>query len=618
MKKSILLMILMVLALSFTAASAATNYRYWDCDGSTDWFDPNNWDKPYSTEVGYVNTAIIKSSDCDPVLPTGVTTEVYREVRFGYNDGGDGSGLTVTGGTLLVDRLYTANGYLNIGTENGGTAYLDISAGHIWAMQMGCPGRGYAEGYISGGTLHLDRIRMGHGAGHSGGFINMTGGTLAMTDNPAYTQYITIGYQTGGYTAFNLSGGTINLNTITIAWYEDGEFNINGGTINATNDPDKSCYIRISANSDSMDGDGTLNMTAGTVTVNGSGLIVGHSGPGSATMNMSGGDLYCTNLYVGYTDPEGGDDCVTDPTLNMSGGTIEVNYDNSGGFLSMKTADGLNPIIDMSGGEIVWNNYPLNGTIEGYIASGNIIAYSGSGRAKFDGVDTITADDTAHTPNPWLDEDFVSVLPGLVSWVNPFEGQSVGVSVWLDTDPAMATATNVATGTDITSASLSLLPNTTYYWRVDTTSPTATTGEVWSFTTSPEGAYNHVPTSGTPDILKAQVLSWDMAGDYDTVDIYIGETEAGMILVNSQGASDTDYHYGALEYGKQYFWRVDGVKNSVATTGITVDFTMVDPQCSIDETQGDLNGDCVVDLNDFATISTGWMDCGWSIPEACE
>ena len=141
---------------------------------------------------------------------------------------------------------------------------------------------------------------------------------------------------------------------------------------------------------------------------------------------------------------------------------------------------------------------------------------------------------------------------------------------------------------------------------------------VWSFTTNAMGAQDAVsPFDGETGILKSQVLEWTFVGSYDTVNINIGETEATMVQVGSQSATDTDFFYDSLEYSKVYYWKIDAVTGANVTPGPVWRFYTVTPQCQYGAVDGDLNGDCHVTLEDFALMTVNWLGCGWDITEAC-
>ncbi len=608
------LMVMLLASFSLCSLlSAATNYITWQGYVDQDWNNAANWDNyVFDTDPNNPNFINVYNSSNDPIADGTVAPPEFTELKLGLGYDGvnatsDLVGLTVNGAHLdMMRKEDGASGYFNVGHFGGTNTYLDFNSGLLEVMMLSAPRYGYAEVNMTGGEMKLDLIRMGGFSGHGGGVFNMTGGTITLDDYAPYTQYLGIGYVDGGLCTFNISGSSvINANGIYIGMNGDAVMNIDGGTI----------HTSIAFRSSNTNSISTINMTAGQVTADGIGVYIGYGGTPS-TMNMSGGQVDCTIFNVGRNNIGNESNLV-----NLSGGVITAAYDNSNvEALQFNLAEGAANKLNLCGGTFIWKNYAtssFSGYIEDHIAAGRIVAYGGSGRvSNING--TLTAEETSHNPTPGLDEQIVSPAVGGLSWENPYAGQSVNVKVWFGTDETMASATMIASGTDITSATLPLLsPETTYYWRVDTDSPLATTGEIWSFTTNIMGTQNPAPADEATGILKSQVLSWDMAGTFDTVNVYIGTVSTSLALVHSQSASDLDYHYDALGYGNTYYWRVDSVVGGATTTGLIWSFDMIDPTCEIDAEDGDINGDCVIDMNDFATISAYWLYCGWDVSEAC-
>jgi hypothetical protein len=106
-----------------------------------------------------------------------------------------------------------------------------------------------------------------------------------------------------------------------------------------------------------------------------------------------------------------------------------------------------------------------------------------------------------------------------------------------------------------------LVPDTTYYWRIDEVEADGTTihtGNVWSFTLPPRTAYDPDPADGTEFVDPNAQLSWTAGFDAKLHTVYLGDNFDD---VNSAAGGSlrggTTYSPGTLELEKVYYWRVD-------------------------------------------------------------
>ena len=98
---------------------------------------------------------------------------------------------------------------------------------------------------------------------------------------------------------------------------------------------------------------------------------------------------------------------------------------------------------------------------------------------------------------------------------------------------------------------------TTYYWRVDEISGgSATTGDVWSFTTEPGRATNPNPANGATIVALDADLSWSAGVGAETHDVYMG-TDPGSLILEDSGLTSPSYDPGPLESGTVYYWRIN-------------------------------------------------------------
>jgi hypothetical protein len=184
--------------------------------------------------------------------------------------------------------------------------------------------------------------------------------------------------------------------------------------------------------------------------------------------------------------------------------------------------------------------------------------------------------------------------PIYLSWSqdgDPDPGDTVTYDIYFGTVSAAITKVgdNVMAPYDITAAIGTALDfNTTYYWRIDVSDDDAniTTGPEWSFTTYaqnfPYPPYLPNPVDGAvnqgianaPGSINPITLSWMQDGDPDpadtvTQDIYFGDTSGSLVKVGDNVTSPFDVVAALgnnLQYGTEYFWRVEVTDNTSNTT----------------------------------------------------
>ncbi|AQT68934.1 hypothetical protein STSP2_02111 [Anaerohalosphaera lusitana] len=128
-------------------------------------------------------------------------------------------------------------------------------------------------------------------------------------------------------------------------------------------------------------------------------------------------------------------------------------------------------------------------------------------------------------------------------------------------------------------------------------------------------AYGPAPANGQQGIAINASLTWNAGKDALSHDVYFG-TDPNMAFQGNQ--TSTTFDPGTLEWGTTYYWRVDEI-DSLGNTlqGKTWTFTTIVPQCD-PPLPGDLDGNCYVDLRDFAAMAENWLNCNLIPQEACE
>ena len=243
----------------------------------------------------------------------------------------------------------------------------------------------------------------------------------------------------------------------------------------------------------------TLDMTGGTLATR-RWFIMGYYGINSGTFTISGGTVNASgNLFVGFYGTG---------ILNISGGTITVGStfgvaQQAGGTGNVHldsgtiSCGGLNITsggrMDITAGQLIVNG-DARTVINGYIGSGWITAYDGSGTINVDynvinpGKTTVTATTVAPVkatnPNP-ADGAIAASVNSTLSWAAGSGATSHDV-YFGTTSPG----TFRGNQTTITFSPGTLARNTIYYWRIDEKNANGTTtGDIWSFTTVPADDY---------------------------------------------------------------------------------------------------------------------------------
>ncbi len=204
-----------------------------------------------------------------------------------------------------------------------------------------------------------------------------------------------------------------------------------------------------------------------------------------------------------------------------------------------------------------------------------------------------------YNPNPVHGADNVSLDPGLTwSCFDP-DADPLTFDVYFGTDsnPPLA-------GPGLTTRSYdpgTLLPNTSYFWRVMARDPLGaqSDGPVWTFRTRannspPNPAFNPSPPNGGI-AFPLSVLTWsstDPNGDPLTHVVYFGTTTSPPAVAADWPSRS--YAPGTLTVGMRYYWRIDVFDGANLTIGPLWSFTVV-PGGTGD---GDVNGDGSLTVDD--------------------
>jgi len=129
-----------------------------------------------------------------------------------------------------------------------------------------------------------------------------------------------------------------------------------------------------------------------------------------------------------------------------------------------------------------------------------------------------------------------------------------------------------------------LVPDTTYYWRIDEVEADGTTihtGDVWSFTVMPLTAWNPDPADGAEQVWLNPVLTWSLGQNAGEHHVYFADNfddvNDGVATSDKGTVDEASYAVENLEVETTYYWRVDETDvDGITHKGSVWSFTTVD------------------------------------------
>jgi len=394
--------------------------------------------------------------------------------------------------------------------------------------------------------------------------------------------------------------------TLPIGSDDGAALTIDGGTLTVYN------WVPIT---DGVGRKGTLNVISGSMTCHDD-IAVGREGEG--TLNITGGTVTVNNLRIG-------DRATGTGVVNLDGGTIIINNN-----LRMRIQDDSVGTMDVKAGMMMIDGNALS-AVQGFIDNGWITAYNGNGTLHLDynvtneGQTTLRAVHNLN-PNP---ADGRSMAPGAaeLNWTLPdplVPGQPVSVDVYFTdnydalaqfTDPA---AIQVVSKQNVTSVAVQTQPKTRYYWAVDTyigdpNDPIF--GPIFSF------VVDNLPPKVDAG---ADVVTWletgTRAGNLDATvtdnDAYtvqwtvVSEPSAGAAVIETATAEDTSV---TLAAAGEYVLQLEA-SDGEYTGSDTVTISVYNDSCEAAQSlpdyvpfPGDVNGDCIFDQLDLDILNEDWL-----------
>jgi hypothetical protein len=231
----------------------------------------------------------------------------------------------------------------------------------------------------------------------------------------------------------------------------------------------------------------------------------------------------------------------------------------------------------------------------------------------------------------------------VISWTNPQGAVNADVYLQESTGPnpspnPRVNGTRIAHNTDAQSLTVSSIQNQRYYyWVVDVNmGDYVVPGFIWDFQTNNlnvnAGADQYLVVTASPKtlIFNATVTSDNAIATYAWTNITADADKDPLTDVNivSPTTEDTNVTLTNTDPNRavngwyQFNLTVTDVNGNIATDNVAVGVystcaaaAIADPNDNYDGT-GDLNGDCKVDLHDFATFASKWLSCD-SLRRAC-
>jgi len=413
----------------------------------------------------------------------------------------------------------------------------------------------------------------------------LVGPTIA--NEGAAANLLGLGYGGGSVTTMTVDGGSLEI----ITYFQLGLSNGCEATCDMISGTLTSGHILVGDR-----GSGTLNMTNGTITVNGL-FRIGHHPTSIGHVNLDGGTINTS-------------------TFDMRGNVGSV------GTMDVRAAGTL--IID---GDNVT-------AVQGYIDSGWITAYDGKGMLQLDydvtnkGKTTLSARHFLN-PNP-TDGSLLSSGEVELSWTLPdpcVPGQAVSVDVYFTDDlQALKQFTNpeamkIVSNQSVSSVVVQTEPKTQYYWAIDSyigSDNDPVYGPIFSFVVDnmpPKVDAGSDVVTWLVDGVRAGNLDATVTDDgaispYTVQWTVISEPNEATAVIETPTAEDTKITLSATG---EYVLQLEASDGEYSGSD-TVTINVYEDSClaaqslpDYEPLVGDLNNDCRVDEADMALLEENWL-----------
>lgn len=370
---------------------------------------------------------------------------------------------------------------------------------------------------------------------------------------------------------------------------------------------------------------------------------VGYNRSGTLTIE-EGGSMVCDNyMAIGMFDdgPEHKMELILDGSLTVTDAFyLGLYFDgNAGAITEIMATAVINGTLDVEGMGVAincqvdlrWGTIIINGDQTGNVASwigdDRLVAFGGNGTIEAD-YDTTNSGRTTikaihpMDPSPEMGEIVPAGNVDLIwTHLDPnHPGATVTVDVWFGTDPNKLSLgySQVLTGSSAQTVTVSAPTPGTYYWQVDsyTGAPEMVEGDVFSFDA----------TNDSPPTVEAGI-SMDTWVD-QPVQLDATITDDGVSPIAILWTADDPTAVFSDDSIEDPTVTVDNAAGQINLTltvqdGLNppvsdiVQITVYDDACDAARRgdgrdqlyPGDFNGDCIIDLTDFATeIAAKWLD----------
>lgn len=283
-----------------------------------------------ATVSGVATSALLlfsRSASATGDITAHVNGDISNVGSYGAAVGVSLQSAATTGVNLLLDGTGNISGNTGIAASTGnttsGTGNITVSGSGNITFTSG-NGHGIVVGHGSdAGTVTINRTGTitGAGLGVGGGNIGIyigsygTGGVFVTGVGAISDVRLGIyGVGTDSFT-FNPGGDITASNTGMFAQIQSGS-----GTANITSSHNVTATLGSGIGTFTVDGDATVNVTAGTISAVGAGVSVYGSGTGNGRVDMSGGTIRASSgssVGIDVNEQGGGN-----ATVNQTGGTI--------------------------------------------------------------------------------------------------------------------------------------------------------------------------------------------------------------------------------------------------------------------------------------------------------
>ena len=401
------------------ASFTYTNVPTWIGGTSSDWSNPSNWQLGVEPSgITMVNTA----SGNLATVSTDVTANQPSLLSIG--DGVPGIVDVQAGGNLTV------NGQVWLGNTVSGQGTMNISDGTVTANDWYAVGRGGGQGKVNmtGGVLAVNNDPLGVGLdANTVGVFNQNGGVVNAND-----QFWVGNNDQGGSqnsATYNLTNGSIIINSWTVIGRHNtvGVLNISGGSLTKTSGNGDQMLIGVDEDSST----GIINQTGGAITNTASDTYLAGYNAGTGIWNLNGGYAVLALLQLCHNNdgnssgtmnlnPNGtlvvssvgyGGSGASTATFNFNGGTLVASGANAtfmGGLTRANVRNG-GAVINDGGFAIAISQPLLHSSIGGDNAADGGLTKNGTGTLELSGANTYTGDTTVIAGTLQLDQTGSSV-----------------------------------------------------------------------------------------------------------------------------------------------------------------------------------------------------------------